>query len=57
MIILRHEIDIEWADKTNERRALDLIIYGNPDKYSAMAASVGFPVGIVTKMIVEGIHF
>ena len=57
MIILRHEIGIEWADKTKERRALDLIIYGNPDKYSAMAASVGFPVGIVTKMIVEGIHF
>jgi alpha-aminoadipic semialdehyde synthase len=33
---------------------VDFIVYGDPNKYSAMAATVGFPTGIAAKMILDG---
>ena len=53
MIILRHDVGIEWPDQSSETRHIDLIVYGDPDKYTAMTATVGFPTGIAAKMILE----
>ena len=54
LIIMRHDIGIEWPDRTTEKRAVDLVVYGQPHGYSAMAATVGYPTGIATKMVLEG---
>ena len=51
---MRHDIAVEWPDRTTERRAVDLVVYGQPHGYSAMAATVGYPTGIATKMVLEG---
>ena len=53
MIILRHDVGIEWPNQSSETRHIDLIVYGDPDKYTAMTATVGFPTGIAAKMILE----
>ena len=53
MIIMRHDVGIDWPNQSSETRHIDLIVYGNPDKYTAMTATVGFPTGIAAKMILE----
>lgn len=54
LIILHHEIGIQWPDMKMENRCIDLVCYGNPDGYSAMAKTVGYPAGIAAKMVLEG---
>ena len=54
MIIMRHDVGVKWADGGTESRHIDLVVYGDPNKYSAMAATVGFPTGIAAKMVLEG---
>ena len=54
MIIMHHEIGVEWKDSRKELKKIDFTIYGEPTGYSAMAATVGFPTGIATKMILDG---
>lgn len=54
LVLLRHDIAIEWPDSTKEKRAIDLVVYGDPDGYSAMAKTVGYPAGIAASMILAG---
>ena len=54
LVVLRHEIDIEWPDKRLERRGINLVTYGQPDGYSAMARTVGYPCAIATQMVLDG---
>lgn len=54
LIILRHEIDVEWLDGCRERRQVGMTVYGETNGYSAMAKTVGLPTGIATKMVLEG---
>ena len=54
IIILRHDVGVQWADGTNEQRNIDLVVYGDPNRYSAMAATVGFPTGIAARMVLDG---
>ena len=54
MIIMHHEIGVQWQDATQELKKIDFTVYGDPNGYSAMAATVGFPTGIATKMILDG---
>ena len=35
-------------------RRIDLISYGDPKGHSAMARTVGLPVAIATKMVLDG---
>lgn len=35
-------------------RRIDMISYGDPNGHSAMARTVGLPVAIATKMILDG---
>ena len=51
---MRHDVGIQWADKSEEVRHIDLVVYGDPKGYSAMAATVGYPTAISAKMILEG---
>lgn len=54
MIIMHHEIGVQYQDGTEELRKVDFTVYGQPSGYSAMAASVGFPTAIATKMVLDG---
>ncbi|QLQ81264.1 hypothetical protein HG537_0F00250 [Torulaspora globosa] len=54
MVALQHKFGIEWADGTTEVRTSTLIDYGKVGGYSSMAATVGLPVSIATKFILEG---
>ena len=51
---MRHDVGVEWPDQSEETRHVDFIVYGDPNKYSAMAATVGIPTGIAAKMILDG---
>ena len=37
-----------------ENRRIDMICYGDPHGHSAMARTVGLPVAIATKMVLDG---
>ncbi|KAG8196322.1 hypothetical protein JTE90_013807 [Oedothorax gibbosus] len=53
VIILRHNIGIQWPDNKNEMRHIDFVVYGDQGGYSAMAKTVGYPAAIATKMVLE----
>lgn len=55
---MRHDIGIEWPDRSREIRHVNFTSYGDqPNGNSAMAATVGYPTGIATMMILNGMSF
>ena len=56
VLIMRHDVGVEWPNHSEEMIHVNFVIYGDPNKYSAMAATVGYPTAIATKMVLEGRH-
>jgi alpha-aminoadipic semialdehyde synthase len=54
LIVMRHDVGVKWSDNSEESHHIDLVVYGDANKYSAMAATVGFPTGIAAKMVLDG---
>jgi len=54
MIIMRHEIEASFPSGKRETHHVDLVEYGNPNKYSAMAKTVGYPCAIAARMLLLG---
>ncbi|EDO18739.1 hypothetical protein Kpol_1028p12 [Vanderwaltozyma polyspora DSM 70294] len=54
MVVLQHKFGIEWKDGTTETRTSTLVDYGKLGGYSSMAATVGFPCAIATKLVLDG---
>lgn len=54
VIVLRHDIDILWPNRSRERKAISLVVYGQPIGPTAMAKTVGLPAAIAAKMILGG---
>lgn len=54
LVIMRHDIGIQWHDEKKETRHIDMVAYGDPNGYSAMAKTVGYPAAIAAKMILQG---
>lgn len=54
MVAMHHEFDIKWADGKTEKRSSTMIAYGEPNGYSAMAKTVGYPAAVATDMILKG---
>jgi len=54
VLIMRHDVGVEWPNQNEEMIHVNFVIYGDPYKYSAMAATVGYPTAIATKMVLEG---
>ena len=54
VLIMRHDVGIEYADQTSEQHNIDFVVYGDPGGYSAMAKTVGYPTAIAARMILEG---
>ncbi|RWS12979.1 Alpha-aminoadipic semialdehyde synthase-like protein [Dinothrombium tinctorium] len=53
LVIMRHNIGIEWPNGSKEVRDINLVVYGDPNGYSAMAKTVGYPAAIAAKMLLE----
>lgn len=54
MILMRHDVGIEWGDHKKEHRSINFVSYGDAGKTSAMAKTVGLPTGIAARMILNG---
>lgn len=54
MVVLQHKFGIEWADGRTETRTSTLVDYGKVGGYSSMAATVGLPVSVATKLVLNG---
>ncbi|XP_018397271.1 PREDICTED: alpha-aminoadipic semialdehyde synthase, mitochondrial [Cyphomyrmex costatus] len=54
LVILRHDVGILWPDNRRESRGINLVLYGDASGHSAMARTVGYPVAIAVKMILDG---
>lgn len=50
---MRHEVVGTYSDKV-EQHNINLVVYGEPGNYSAMAMSVGYPCAIAARMILKG---
>lgn len=53
MVILRHELITRWPSGQKEEKSINLIVHGDANGHSAMARTVGLPVAIATKMILD----
>ncbi|WP_144393413.1 saccharopine dehydrogenase C-terminal domain-containing protein [Pleionea sediminis] len=53
MIALQHKFEIEYQGKS-EYLSSTLVVKGDPNGYSAMAKTVGYPVGISAQLILDG---
>jgi len=56
VLIMRHDVGVEWPNHNEEMLHVNFVIYGDPAKYSAMAATVGYPTAIAAKMVLEGTY-
>lgn len=54
IVILHHDVGIQWPDNRRENRGINLVIYGDSKGKSAMSRTVGYPAAIATKMILDG---
>lgn len=54
LVVLQHKFGIEWADGKTETRTSTLVDYGKVGGYSSMAATVGLPVSVATKLVLNG---
>ena len=56
MILMQHDIGVQWGDGSLEDHQLSLVAYGDVGGFSAMAKTVGLPTGIATKMVLTGTY-
>jgi hypothetical protein len=55
MVAMHHEFGIKWGSGREEKRMSTMIAYGDPNNYSAMAKTVGYPAAVATDMILSSI--
>ena len=53
MIVMWHKFVYEYEGKRHEKQS-SMVVIGEDDTHTAMAKTVGLPVGIATKMILNG---
>ncbi len=54
MVVIVHELDVEYADGRKERVTATLVEKGDPDGFTAMAKTVGLPAALAVKLLVTG---
>lgn len=70
LIVMRHEVRIEWPNGKEEQRNINLVVYGEQNLerssksadglsstkgFSAMAKTVGYPAAIAGQMVLNGV--
>lgn len=54
MIILRNDVGLRHPTGELETKHISLVVYGDPDGFSAMAKTVGYPAAIGARMLLDG---
>ncbi|CAK8688911.1 unnamed protein product [Clavelina lepadiformis] len=54
VIIMRHEVEAIFKNGKTEQHSVDLVEYGIPNGYTAMAKTVGYPCAIAARMLLLG---
>uniref|UniRef100_A0A8C2K019 Aminoadipate-semialdehyde synthase n=1 Tax=Cyprinus carpio TaxID=7962 RepID=A0A8C2K019_CYPCA len=53
MIVMRNDVGIRHPTGELETKHISLVVYGDPDGYSAMAKTVGYPAAIAARMVLN----
>ncbi|PVH98077.1 Saccharopine dehydrogenase [Periconia macrospinosa] len=53
LVMLQHKFVVEWENGNSETFTSTLELLGDPDRYSAMALSVGVTCGIATQLLID----
>uniref|UniRef100_A0A8C8CYK9 Saccharopine dehydrogenase (NAD(+), L-glutamate-forming) n=1 Tax=Oncorhynchus tshawytscha TaxID=74940 RepID=A0A8C8CYK9_ONCTS len=54
MIIMRNDVGLRHSTGELETKHISLVVYGDPNGYSAMAKTVGYPAAIAARMVLDG---
>ncbi|KAM6937642.1 alpha-aminoadipic semialdehyde synthase, mitochondrial [Xenentodon cancila] len=54
MVIMRNDVGIRHPTGELETKHISLVVYGEPNGFSAMAKTVGYPAAIAARMVLEG---
>ncbi|KAF3706121.1 Alpha-aminoadipic semialdehyde synthase, mitochondrial LKR/SDH Lysine ketoglutarate reductase [Channa argus] len=54
MIILRNDVGLRHPSGELETKHVSLVVYGDPNGFSAMAKTVGYPAAIAARMVLDG---
>lgn len=54
MIILRNDVGLRHPTGELETKHVSLVVYSEPDGFSAMAKTVGYPAAIAARMVLNG---
>ncbi|XP_035012716.2 alpha-aminoadipic semialdehyde synthase, mitochondrial isoform X2 [Hippoglossus stenolepis] len=54
MIILRNDVGVRHPTGELETKHVSLVVYGDPNGFSAMAKTVGYPTAIAARMVLDG---
>uniref|UniRef100_A0A8C6ML59 Aminoadipate-semialdehyde synthase n=1 Tax=Nothobranchius furzeri TaxID=105023 RepID=A0A8C6ML59_NOTFU len=54
MIIMRNDVGIRHPTGELETKHVSLVVYGDPNGFSAMAKTVGYPAAIAARMVLDG---
>ncbi|XP_076028110.1 alpha-aminoadipic semialdehyde synthase, mitochondrial [Genypterus blacodes] len=54
MIIMRNDVGLRHPTGELETKHISMVVYGDPDRYSAMAKTVGYPAAIAARMVLDG---
>ncbi|KAM9853985.1 alpha-aminoadipic semialdehyde synthase, mitochondrial [Aulostomus maculatus] len=54
MIIMRNDVGLRHPTGELETKHISLVVYGEPNGFSAMAKTVGYPAAIAARMVLDG---
>lgn len=54
MVMLRNDVGIRHPTGELETKHVTLVVYGDPNGFSAMAKTVGYPAAIAARMLLDG---
>ncbi len=54
IIILRNDVGLRHPTGELETKHISMVVYGDPNGFSAMAKTVGYPTAISARMILDG---
>lgn len=54
MIIMRNDVGLRHSTGELETKHISLVVYGDPNGFSAMAKTVGYPAAIAARMVLDG---
>lgn len=54
LIVLRNDVGLRHPTGELETKHVSLVVYSEPDGFSAMAKTVGYPAAIAARMLLNG---